>query len=251
MIVLKKIAISNRKGGVGKSTIASQIAYGLSYLGYNTLLLSADSQNDSGKILGIYKEDLVKKKDLKAFLGNLASEEEVLISIRENLQMIYTENLGKLNSFLAEEKRVEKMVQVSLDKFEEDFDFMIIDTSPSDSRINDCLLIYADSIVVPVETSYLSSSAIEEMFEYVSELREDLSKIKLIIPNKYRKVVKKHNEHLEAIRNIFLDTGTKVLNPIPIRSEIEKAGEEGLSIFEIKSDLQEIFGEILKEVAEL
>ena len=111
------------------------------------------------------------------------------------------------------------------------------------------MLIYADSIVVPVETSYLSSSAIEEMFEYVSELREDLSKIKLIIPNKYRKVVKKHNEHLEAIRNIFLDTGTKVLNPIPIRSEIEKAGEEGLSIFEIKSDLQEMFGEILKEAA--
>ena len=143
------------------------------------------------------------------------------------------------------------MVQTSLDRFEERFDFMIIDTSPSDSRINDCLLIYADSIVVPVETSYLSSSAIEEMFEYVSELREDLSKIKLIIPNKYRKVVKKHNEHLEAIRNIFLDTGTKVLNPIPIRSEIEKAGEEGLSIFEIKSDLQEMFGEILKEVAEL
>lgn len=64
---MKKIAISNRKGGVGKSTIASQIAYGLSYLGYNTLLLSADSQNDSGKILGIYKEDLAKKKDLKAF----------------------------------------------------------------------------------------------------------------------------------------------------------------------------------------
>lgn len=248
---MKKIAISNRKGGVGKSTIASQIAYGLSYLGYNTLLLSADSQNDSGKILGVYKEDLNKKKDLKAFLSNTANEEEVLIDIRENLHMIYTENLGKLNSFLAEEKRVEKMVQMNLDKFDKNFDFMIIDTSPSDSRINDCLLIYADSIVVPVETSYLSSSAIEEMFEYVSELREDLSKIKLIIPNKYRKVVKKHNEHLEAIRSIFADTGTKVLNPIPIRSEIEKAGEEGLSIFEIKSDLQDIFGEILKEVAEL
>lgn len=248
---MKKIAVSNRKGGVGKSTISSQISYGLAYLGYRTLLLSADSQNDSGKILGVYKEDLIKKKDLKALLSNTASREDVIINIRENLDMIYTENLGRLNSFLAEEKRVEKMVEIGLDSFSEFYDFMIIDTSPSDSKINDCLLVYADSIIVPVETSYLSSSAIEEMFDYVSQLREDLSKIKLIIPNKYRKVVKKHNEHLQAIKEIFKDTETKVLSPIPIRSEIEKAGEEGLSIFETKSDIQEIFGEILKEVADL
>lgn len=248
---MKKIAISNRKGGVGKSTISSQVAFGLAYLGYKTLLLSADSQNDSGKILGIYKEDLNKKKDLKSYLSGNFQQEEVVIKVRENLDMIYTENLGRLNSFLAEEKRVEKLVEYKLDSFKENYDFMIIDTSPSDSKINDCLLVYADSIVVPVETSYLSSSAIEEMFEYVSDLREDLSKIKLIIPNKYRKVVKKHNEHLEAIRGIFLGTGTKVLNPIPIRSEIEKAGEEGLSIFETKNDIQEIFAEILKEVADL
>lgn len=248
---MKRIAISNRKGGVGKSTISAQIAFGLAYLGYKTLLVSADSQNDSGKILGVYKEELNKKCDLKDFLSGKANEIDCIVEVRENLHMIYTKNLGRLNSFLAEEKRVEKMVEARLNLLGTRFDYMIIDTSPSDSKINDCLLIYADSIVIPVETSYLSSSAIEEMFEYVSELREDLSKIKLIIPNKFRRVVKKHNEHLEVIRNTFKDTTTKVLNPIPIRSEIEKAGEEGLSIFEIKSDVEEIFGEILREVASL
>lgn len=248
---MKKIAISNRKGGVGKSTIASQLAFGLSYLGYNTLLLSADSQNDSGKILGIYKEELYEKPDLKDFLAGKVEAQDILISVRENLDMIYTRNLGRLNSVLAEEKRVEKMVEDRLSEYEKDYDFMLIDTSPSDSKINDCLLIYADNIIIPVETSYLSSSAIEEMFEYVSELREDLSKIKLIIPNKFRRVVKKHNEHLEAIKKIFEGTGTTVVEPIPIRSEIERAGEEGKSIFEIKSDVAQIFGDILKVVAVL
>lgn len=248
---MKKIAISNRKGGVGKSTIASQIAFGLSYLGYKTLLVSADSQNDSGKILGVYKENLIVKSDLKDYLSGKSDQTEVLIKVRDNLDMVYTRNLGRLNSFLAEEKRVEKMVEDRLNQFEEEYDFMLIDTSPSDSKINDCLLIYADSIIIPVETSYLSSSAIEEMFEYVSELREDLSKIKLIIPNKFRRVVKKHNEHLAVIKEIFAGTETKVVNPIPIRSEIERAGEEGVSIFEIKTDVAETFGDILKEVATL
>jgi len=246
---MKKIAIGNRKGGVGKSTIASQIAFGLSYLGFKVLLLSADSQNDSGKILGIYKESLKEKPDLKEFLLGKASAKEVLVSVREDLDMIYTKNLGRLNSALSEEKRVEKMVEERLDEYKEIYDFMLIDTSPSDSKINDCLLVYADSIIIPVETSYLSSSAIEEMFDYVSELREDLAKIKLIIPNKFRKVVNKHNEHLDTIKQIFEGTGTKVLNPIPIRSEIEKAGEEGKSVFEIKTDVAQNFVDILKEVA--
>lgn len=108
---MKKIAIGNRKGGVGKSTIASQIAFGLSYLGFKVLLLSADSQNDSGKILGIYKESLKEKPDLKEFLLGKASAKEVLVSVREDLDMIYTKNLGRLNSALSEEKRVEKMVE--------------------------------------------------------------------------------------------------------------------------------------------
>ncbi len=248
---MKKIAISNRKGGVGKSTISSQIAFGLSYLGYKTVLVSADSQNDSGKILGVYKDDLEKKNDLKDFLSGNATLENSLISVRENLDMIYTKNLGRLNSFLAEEKRVDKLVEDQLDSLGKEYDYMLIDTSPSDSKINDCLLIYADSIIIPVETSYLSSSAIEEMFDYVNDLREDLSKIKLIIPNKFRRVVKKHNEHLDAIKTIFNDTPTKVVRPIPIRSEIERAGEEGVSIFEIKSDVAQVFADILKEVAAL
>lgn len=248
---MKKIAISNRKGGVGKSTISSQIAFGLSYLGYKTVLVSADSQNDSGKILGVYKDNLEKKNDLKDFLSGNANIEDSLISVRENLDMIYTKNLGRLNSFLAEEKRVEKLVEDQLDSLGKEYDYMLIDTSPSDSKINDCLLIYADNIIIPVETSYLSSSAIEEMFDYVNDLREDLSKIKLIIPNKFRRVVKKHNEHLDAIKTIFKDTPTKVVRPIPIRSEIERAGEEGVSVFEIKSDVAQVFADILKEVAAL
>lgn len=248
---MKKIAISNRKGGVGKSTITAQISFGLAYLGFRVIMLSADSQNDAGKILGVYKQNLAEKKDIKEFLSTDISIDEAIVPVRENLDMLYTKNLGRLNSFLAEEKRMEKLIEAKLNKFSDNYDFMIIDTSPSDSKINDCLLIYADSIALPVETNYLSSSAIEEMFEYVSELREDLSKIKLIIPNKFRKVVNKHNEHLHAIASIFKDTGTKITIPIPIRSEIEKAGEDGKSIFEIKSDVSEIFGEILEEVADL
>jgi chromosome partitioning protein len=60
---LKKYAVLNNKGGVGKSTIAVHIAHGLALRGYRVLLLDLDEQNDASLFLGFTAEDYRKTFD--------------------------------------------------------------------------------------------------------------------------------------------------------------------------------------------
>lgn len=240
------ITIGNRKGGIGKSTITAQLAHGLAILGMRTLLISGDSQNDVLKLLGVTEfpeEGLCYALENKEF-----KVDEVKIEVRENLDAIHMESLSLANKLIDSIKRPEIRIRKIFDGFHE-YDYVLIDTPPSDSPMNDQFYIVCDSIIVPVATNFLSSSALVAVFDYLEDLDESVDKIKMIIPNLYRTNLNQHNEHLELIRTELEGTNIKITRPVPLRTEIERAASEGKTVFELNNkELYDCFEEIIRGV---
>lgn len=241
---MKIVSFVNRKGGVGKSTIASQIAFGLAYVGFKTLLVSADSQNDSIKLLGKSKSEFKDSKGILSFFNDEGIEK---ISISENLDVVSSESLSKINRTLNQLKRLDVKFSKKLLELSEGYEYIIIDTSPSDSTYNDQIMIHSHHIIVPLELSDLAVDAVREVLDYMEELEEDRSKVKLIVPNKFRSNIKDHREYLDMLKEVFGEN--RVADPIPLRVDIERLNRLEKSVFEMKDS--EAFENIVREVVQL
>lgn len=240
----KIVSFVNRKGGVGKSTIASQIAFGIAYVGFKTLLISADSQNDSIKLLGKSKAEFKEHRGILSAFNDGGIDK---IKITKNFEAITSESLSKINRALNTLKRLDVKFSNKLLEITEGYDYVIIDTSPSDSTYNDQIIIHSDHIVVPLELSDLAVDAVREVLDYMEDLEEDKNKVKLIIPNKYRANIKDHREYLELLYDVF--GKGKVVDPIPLRVDIERLNRLEKSVFEMKDS--EVFENIVRKVIEL
>ncbi|MEM9950217.1 MAG: ParA family protein [Chloroflexota bacterium] len=222
------IAVTNRKGGVGKSTMSSHLAAGLAVKGYNVGLVDTDSQGHGGMMLGVRPED-----GLFNLLINKASLEDVVRLVsREN----YTtpDKTGSLLLIPSSDRtyQIPYMLQqdesfLFLERMEEfaergNLDFIIIDTNPSLSLFDGSIYLAADGFIYVTECETMSMQGVKNAFEQMNRFsvqrkkylnRE--TKILGIIPNKYRKKTLIHQRNVDSLRNAF---GEKVWRPIALRT---------------------------------
>lgn len=246
---MKKLAVLNNKGGVGKSTVAVQISHGLSKLGYKILLLDLDGQNDSSLFLGISEDmynktfyDLIDKR-------SKVSINDCIIEARENLFLIPNSNIQEINAEFYRESRIDLVLSEKLKELEDmDFDFIIIDCGPQRTKINDAVLCYIDQIIMPVQVEAASVRACGAIYEYLSDLRLDASKIALVIPNMYDQRTNDAKENLEFLREFFSEYDGLVSAPIHRRVKVTEAGKKGMTVFEYDEESAKQFFNILERL---
>ena len=246
---MKKIAVLNNKGGVGKSTITVQVAHGLAKLGYKVILIDLDGQNDSSLFLGICDNDYNKTFfDLIDKRNNL-SVKECIINARENLDLLPNSRIEEINAEFYREPRIDLILSEKLIDLEKmDYDFVIIDCGPQRTKVNDAVLCYVDNIIMPVQVEAASVRACGSIYEYLSDLRLSPNKISLIIPNMYDQRTKDAKENLEFLKEFFNDKKDIVTNPINRRVKITEAGKMGKTIFEYDSDSAGQFFDVLERL---
>ena len=246
---MKKVAILNNKGGVGKSTVSVQISHGLAKLGFKVILLDLDGQNDSSLFLGITDDDydktffdlIDKRLDIKL--------KDCIISARENLDLIPNSHIEEINAEFYRESRIDLVLSEKLNGLDEmGYDFVIIDCGPQRTRINDAVLCYVDNIVMPVQVEAASVRACGSIYEYLSDLRLSPNKISLIVPNMYDQRTKDAKENLEFLKEFFSDKEDIVTTPINRRVKITEAGKMGKTVFEYDNDAAGQFFDVLERL---
>lgn len=250
---MKKIAIMNQKGGVGKSTLTYNIAHGLSLRNKKILLIDLDGQNDSSLFLGYSSED--SEDNNKTFFHLIdkrypAKLHECIKKARHNLDLIPNSNISQIESEFNREARIDLLLnEVLKDLNNMDYDYVFFDSGPQRTKINDAILCYVDSIIMPVQVEAASVRATGNMYDYLSDLRLDGDKIKMIIPNMMDKRNNDAKENLDILKMTHEDS-IKITSPIYRRVKITEAGKNGQSVFEYDKESEKMFIEVVKTIEE-
>ena len=162
----KIIAIANQKGGVGKTTTAINLSGCLGILEFKTLIIDADPQANSTSGLGI---DSKNSKNIYDCLINNIDPKDIIIKTKNpNLDIIpsHIDLVGSELEMINLPNR-EKILKLSLDKIKDEYDYIIIDCSPSFGLITVNSLTAADSVIIPVQCEYFALEGLGKLLNTI------------------------------------------------------------------------------------
>ncbi|GAA4929370.1 AAA family ATPase [Mucilaginibacter defluvii] len=204
----KIIALANQKGGVGKTTSSINLAASLAVLEYKTLLVDADPQANSTSGIGFDPRN-IKASIYECIINQIDPHEAIQKTDTPNLDLLpaHIDLVGAEIEMINLTGREYKMKQV-LDSVRDEYDFIIIDCSPSLGLITINALTAADSVIVPVQCEYFALEGLGKLLNTIKIVQSRLNttlEIEGILLTMYDVRLRLSNQVVEEVRTHFED----------------------------------------------
>ncbi len=163
----KIIAVTNQKGGVGKTTTAVNTSAGIAKLGYRVLLIDTDPQGNATSGVGVDKRS-VKYSSYSIMVDEVRAEDAVVHTEFENLDVIPSSiELAAAELELADFEHREARLKNALAAVKSEYDYILIDCPPSLGLITTNALCASDTILVPIQPEYYALEGLSQLIATV------------------------------------------------------------------------------------
>lgn len=225
---MRKICIALSKGGVGKSSTAVSVSHGLALAGKKVLLVDTDEQGQDAFLLGVKP-----KNGLANVLNDEIKAGQAVHQARENLWVLAGGKAlsGVKRSIGRTDFGGEHTLSKALASFEDEFDFVVVDTSPSWDTLTVNSLFYCTEVLTPVSMEVLTLNSLTEFADRLKSVQayNNQLKHKYLVPTFWDRRVKKSTEILEQLKKYY---SGQLCEPIKYCVRISESAGFGKTIYE-------------------
>ena len=254
----KVIAIANQKGGVGKTAISANLSVGLVRKGKKVLAVDADPQGNLTTSMGIDNLDELEYTLASYMAGEIEGEQSELmkyiLKTGEDVDMIPCNiQLAGMDYMIMNALNREHILESLVSAVREKYDYILIDCSPSLNLVTINALTCADSVLIPVEASYLSLKGLEQLLASIGAIKRKLNRkleIEGIVINKLDRRTNHEKVIVESLRKSYGNNIKIFESVIPLGIRAKECAAHGISIFKFapKDHVAMAFEELTKEV---
>lgn len=250
----KTIAISNQKGGVGKTTSTYNIGAALAQLGKKVLMVDLDSQASLTIATGLEPMDC-KFTICDILKKNSTRTEETILSLEDIVPGLFLIpsiiDLAVAEENLNSRTIAIKVLESALNQIKNKFDYILIDCPPQLGKLVANALVAADGVIIPVKTNYLAYRGLKDLTNTINEVKEYMSphlEILGVIATLFEMTVKDDKEVLQEMQKEY-----KVIGIVKKAAATNKGIYEGLPVVlnEPKSDVAIAYKEIAQKIIEM
>lgn len=252
----KIIAISNQKGGVGKTTTSVNLACSLASFGKKVCLIDIDYQANATTNLGVNRANL-KSSSADIFTNNKKAEEIIIQIERLNIDLIP----AKFDLSIVEEKLLlnddkNYVLSNALEGVRDNYDYLIIDCPPSLGLMTTNALIAADSVLIPVQCEFLAMDGLTQLLNSIRfiQKKQKINNRDLVIEGVLLTMLDTRSnigyEIISEVKTYFREKVFKTI--IPRNVKVAVSSSYGLPVTEYspKSKGSQSYRNLAKEVIE-
>ncbi len=249
------IAVTNQKGGVGKTTTAVNLSACLADAGKRTLLIDLDPQGNATSGLGIDKDGLAKNL-YDSLIDKTPMEEVVQESVVKKLAVIpATMDVAGAAVELVNMDQREQALKHSLDQylasFKKPYDFVIIDCPPSLGLLTINALVAAQFVLIPVQCEFYALEGLAQLMQTVEMVRSNLNgdlRLLGLLMTMFDGRTNLSLQVTEEVKKYFSGQVFKTIIPRNVRLSEAPSHGEPITMYDPRSKGAVVYGKLAKEV---
>lgn len=247
----KILAVTNQKGGVGKTTTAINVAASLAANELKVLVIDSDPQGNATTGLGLAK-DPEKPSLYHVLLGGANPKEAIVATGFEGLDIIPGDkNLVGANLELVDSPRREFRLQEKLNSIRSQYDFVLIDCPPALDLLTLNALLAADSVLVPIQCEFFALEGISELMDTIQRIRDSFGHplaIEGILLTMFDDRTNLTRQVAADLRDFFGDQVFKTVIPRSVRLAEAPSHGQTILAYDVRSRGAESYIRLAKEI---